>query len=474
MVSTNPSSGKARSEPITAGRFQFISVQAPDDAKDPATRRLARSHAVKQALEKKRKLQQESTDNFRVIGLRDKPRRSASKRPRTGTFGASPFSLSADLLDPFQTLAVDSSRLQALLSNYKARLAPEPVFSVCEELAFQNFRSVFRTGLVDPALLNAVMLSLAVAVTGGSIDRECLGYQGQAISYIRERMSSLDEATSESTIGAILLLAGVEARLGVTSQVQLHMGAVQLLLNICLKKGICLTGGIKRAIFWQDLNSSILAGSSRIVEHTTFVELQWTRDPFSPSFFRLAPGFQARSNLLTKNFIEILEDIQALRCIRDLPCFVRWDVVRMASINNHTASIQSRLVGLPKPSPILESCHLAAYLCSVMLCCTVWCALVIPSHISSQLLRVLQHANGDPIWDGHSDLLLWLLYMGGAFAPQGPVRSGYILLLRSNGTVKLRGLYTSWGELLQILKQFIWSDKAFKSHVKAFWAEVFT
>lgn len=95
----------------------------------------------------------------------------------------------------------------------KARQAPEPVFSVAEELAFQNFRSVFRTGLVDPALLNAVMLSLAFAVTGGSIiklDRECLGYQGQAISCIRERMSSLDEATLTSTIGAILLLAGVE------------------------------------------------------------------------------------------------------------------------------------------------------------------------------------------------------------------------------------------------------------------------
>ena len=54
------------------------------------------------------------------------------------------------------------------------------------------------------------MLSFVFAVTGGSINRECLGYQSQAISYIRERMSSLDEATSESTIGAILLLAGVE------------------------------------------------------------------------------------------------------------------------------------------------------------------------------------------------------------------------------------------------------------------------
>ena len=92
----------------------------------------------------------------------------------------------------------------------KARQASEPVFSVAEELAFQSFRSVFRTGLVDPALLNAVMLSFAFAVTGGNINRECLGYQGQAISYIRKKMSSLDEATSESTIGAILLLAGVE------------------------------------------------------------------------------------------------------------------------------------------------------------------------------------------------------------------------------------------------------------------------
>jgi hypothetical protein len=79
-----------------------------------------------------------------------------------------------------------------------------------EELAFQKFSSVFRTGLVDPALLNAVMLSFAFAVAGGSINQECLGYQGQAISRIREKMSSLDEATSESTIGAILLLAGVE------------------------------------------------------------------------------------------------------------------------------------------------------------------------------------------------------------------------------------------------------------------------
>jgi hypothetical protein len=69
---------------------------------------------------------------------------------------------------------------------------------------------VFEAGLDDPALLNAVMLTFAFAATEGSINRECLGYQSKAISHIRKRMSSLDRATLITTIGAILLLAGVE------------------------------------------------------------------------------------------------------------------------------------------------------------------------------------------------------------------------------------------------------------------------
>lgn len=57
------------------------------------------------------------------------------------------------------------------------------------------------------------MLSLAFAASGGVINNECLVYQGQAIHYVRETMSSLDKAISESTIGAILLIVGVEVRL---------------------------------------------------------------------------------------------------------------------------------------------------------------------------------------------------------------------------------------------------------------------
>ncbi|KAI0447227.1 hypothetical protein F4803DRAFT_575414 [Xylaria telfairii] len=471
MMSSSHNSLKAECEATTVGQFQFISIQTPDDAKDHAARRLARSHAVKHALRNKRKTQQDSMDNFRVMTSQDKPARFVKRRMRVRTIATPLLSPSIGKLDPFQTLAVDCSRLQALLNDYAARQAPEPVFSVSEELAFQSFSSVFRTGLVDPALLSAVMLSLAFAVAGHSINRECLGYQGQAIGYVRERMSSLGEATSESTIGAILLLAGVEACLGMTSQVQLHMGAVRLLLKVCQTQGIFLTSGIKRAIFWQDLNSSVLAGSSRIVDHTTFSELQWTRDPLPRRFFRLSPGFQMRSHLFPNEFLEVLEDLHALQCIRNIPIFKKCDTTMMARINNHTAFIQSKLMGFLDLSPAMSCCRLAAYLCSAMLCCRVWCSLVIPPHVSSQLLREIQMANDDPVWDDHPDLLLWLLFIGGAFAPAGVVRSNYIVLLRLNNADRFGDLYESWSELLSILKQFTWSEKAFMIHFKAFWEE---
>ncbi|CVK84384.1 uncharacterized protein FPRN_01935 [Fusarium proliferatum] len=195
-------------------------------------------------------MQQQSMQHFAVRTIEDEriQTRSICRRHCTKRTIPSPVALSASLLDPFQSLAVDSKRLQILLNDFNARQAPEPVFSVEDD--FQNFQSVFRSGLVDPALLNSVMLSLAFTANGGVINKECLVYRGQAIQHIRERISMPDKVVSESTIGAILLLVGVEARLGTTSQVQLHMGAIQYLLNACEPVVVNLTQGIKRAIFW--------------------------------------------------------------------------------------------------------------------------------------------------------------------------------------------------------------------------------
>lgn len=138
--------------------------------------------------------------------------------------------------------------------------------------------------------------------------------------------------------------------------------------------------GILLTWFRQDLNSSVMTGSNRVVDHTTFPELHWNRDAFPSTFFTLPPGFQTQSHLLEKDFVEILRDIVALQCIRDKTRFPNREEVisSMTHIDNHQASIQSRLVDLPTTSSIAECCHLAAYLCSAMLRCKIWSNSTIP------------------------------------------------------------------------------------------------
>jgi hypothetical protein len=227
-----------------------------------------------------------------------------------------------------------------------------------------------------------------------------------------------------------------------------------------------------------------MVGSKRIVDHTTFAELEWQRDSIAPDFFELPPGFETRSHLFSQEFLDVVRDIHALQCIRNI--YQRTGrVFSSVNINCHTASIQSRLQALPNTCPISKACHLAAYMCSVMLCCKVWCALVIPvsplcrlwkhlltsqSNVTAQLLKELEKVRDDPVWEANADLLLWLTCIGGVFAPDGPVRSGYTALLDST-TFQRPSLHCSWSDTSEILNQFIWSDLAFESAVRKFLEE---
>ncbi|KAG9243931.1 hypothetical protein BJ878DRAFT_422509, partial [Calycina marina] len=174
--------------------------------------RRARSYAVNQALKNKQRMRQETCSDSHVCS-KDSVERPAgkSKSTHTRTTFATLTSLSADQLDSFQTLSVSSLRLQRLLSDREqARQAAEPAFSVGGELALHSFHNIFRTGLDDPALLNADTLTLMLAATDGNVDRECLCFQSKAMSFSWARMSPLTLATLIPTIQAILLLAGAE------------------------------------------------------------------------------------------------------------------------------------------------------------------------------------------------------------------------------------------------------------------------
>lgn len=95
------------------------------------------------------------------------------------------------------------------------------------------------------------------------------------------------------------------------------------------------------------------------------------------------------------------------------------------------------------------------------------------SYLSSQLLDQLQKVEKDFMGDEYSDLLLWLLYVGGTFASPGPVRSTYVKLLRSNIITRFRGIDMSYSKIFEIMRKFIWSDFAFFSKASLLWEEIF-
>lgn len=72
----------------------------------------------------------------------------------------------------------------------------------------ENFQLVLRKGLDDRALLNAVMLTYTSSAASCNYER--FKYQTEALSSLRQNLKSPDGATSEATLGAILLLAGIE------------------------------------------------------------------------------------------------------------------------------------------------------------------------------------------------------------------------------------------------------------------------
>jgi len=67
-----------------------------------------------------------------------------------------------------------------------------------------------------------------------------------------------------------------------------------------------------------------------------------------------------------------------------------------------------------------------------------------------------------------------MLHLGGSFSPRGTIRSEYKRLLRSNRESRFGGLYNSLEELIELMKRFVWSKKAYGAQVEEFWKEIQT
>lgn len=95
--------------------------------------------------------------------------------------------------------------------------------------------------------------------------------------------------------------------------------------------------------------------------------------------------------------------------------------------------------------------------------------------MSKNLLHSLQQSDEDLFWNNDPDLLIWMLYLGGSFSPKGMIRSGYRQLLHKNyESGRFERKYNSSADLVEVMKQFIWSEKSHRAQLEEFWTELHT
>lgn len=219
-----------------------------------------------------------------------------------------------------------------------------------------------------------------------------------------------------------------------------------------------------------------MTGSDRIFNHDVFSELSWKRDPFLSWLYVAPVGFQNMAGRLGAQLMGIIEDINALQVMRDSTDW-SMDTFSLVHIDNQQAWIESRLYWCRKTAggndePV-DCCVLAAYLCTYVLYADTWRNSMIPSHCSAQLLEILQRSAEAPadVWDGNDELLLWVLMIGGAFIPRGPITNEYYRILLEGFRGRLKPLTQSWEQVESTLCRFVWSDKIFKERCRAFWED---
>jgi hypothetical protein len=219
-----------------------------------------------------------------------------------------------------------------------------------------------------------------------------------------------------------------------------------------------------------------MSGSPRIFTHTTFPSLHWSRDELPIFIYPLPSSFLARASLLPPDLLSIVEEIEALRTSIEVSNSYGTPYPSVSQIDNIQASIESRLFFL-RPltqalGPIAECTRLATYICTYQLFTEIWNNNAIPMRLSTYLQKLLLETCLEPLWEPAPDLLLWALFIGGAFADEAG-RGEYVRMLRYcrlNGS--LGPWWESWEETEGILKGFIWLERVFLGPCKALWGRV--
>ncbi|KAL9118670.1 MAG: hypothetical protein Q9187_004783 [Circinaria calcarea] len=198
--------------------------------------------------------------------------------------------LGAGMVDPFGTYpGHPQSQCHRLLNHFLYVLAPDMLPTATGQ---ENcpFRTIFvRQALTDQCLFNAVLFLAAYHIDSlceRTVSQATLSYRGETIRLINAKLRSLEQAISDSTIGAVALLSlgctklkgtllgqlnGNQPIAADCTESDLHLNALQWMVK--MRGGLealGMNGVLHMLINWQDLSSSTVEASTPRFERYDF------------------------------------------------------------------------------------------------------------------------------------------------------------------------------------------------------------
>lgn len=322
------------------------------------------------------------------------------------------------------------------------------------------------------------MCAIALAKHNYIFTPDVLHYQGLAIEYINQQLPSV--ISYECTIGAILLLVGVEWRTGSSDNAQIHLRGIEQLLRLCESEQRALSATVRRGIFWQDVNTAIVCAKDRVMDRAMFPEFDWGRTTFKVDWARLPSGFEDLRGELgdpstnpAQDIYLTIQDISVLQKHSESLACCKPDIGLIHDIDNMQACIEARIIEqlhMADDNPLRMAVLLTAYLYTYSLFTQIWNGRAIPLHITSRLLGQLQILTCGDLLPPQKPVILWCIFVAGCLTPDGTTHTAYGLLLQTTfgELVSAPSINTSWFATFGMLDQFLWSQPIFGNRALGF------
>ena len=96
---------------------------------------------------------------------------------------------------------------------------------------------------------------------------------------------------------------------------------------------------------------------------------------------------------------------------------------------------------------------------------------MIPQKVSRDLASTLSTSYLGPDWDGHEDLLLWVIFIGTVYSDTVTRNVAFISMLR-DVLKKCKRHFEDSRDFQSVLRRFSWSEKKFSQQGHSLWQEL--